>query len=83
MGCYAVDIKGQRFGRLVVIRRAYEHPPRTRAHAWWECRCDCGKTVSKSSYDLRGGRVKSCGCLRADMDKMRVIGKPKSEWWPA
>ena len=41
-GCYKqaqYDITGQRFGRLVVVRRA-ERAGLSKAH--WICRCDCG-----------------------------------------
>jgi len=53
-----VDLVGQRFGRLVVIKRAG-----TLRGARWECKCDCGATAFACSGDLRKGRPRSCGCL--------------------
>jgi hypothetical protein len=53
-----VDLVGQRFGRLVVVKRAG-----TLRGAQWKCRCDCGVTVLACSGDLRKGRPRSCGCL--------------------
>lgn len=55
-----VNLISQRFGRLVVIKRAG-----TLRGARWECRCDCGATVLACSGDLRKGRPRSCGCLIA------------------
>lgn len=54
-----IDLTGQRFGRLTVIKRAESKTSATR----WECLCDCGKTTVVQSYYLRNGMTKSCGCL--------------------
>lgn len=56
------DLRGARFGRLVV--RELE-AIRDR-HAYWRCDCDCGATCVTKSQRLTGGRVVSCGCFRAD-----------------
>ena len=53
------DLTGQRFGRLVVIRRAGSTP---RGLATWWCNCDCGNEVTVRGADMRSGRSKSCGC---------------------
>lgn len=52
-----VDLTGQRFGALVVLRRA---PNRGRKSAWW-VRCDCGAEKVTRGGGLKGGSVKSCG----------------------
>jgi len=57
-----VDLVGQRFGRLVVVKRAGT----LRKNARWECMCDCGATAFACSGDLRKGRPRSCGCLRSN-----------------
>lgn len=31
-------------------------------HMCWIVRCDCGNTKRMREYDLRIGRIKSCGC---------------------
>lgn len=54
----AINIAGQRFGRLTVIERV-ESP---RAQAQWRCVCDCGKETVVRSQDSRNGHTKSCGC---------------------
>jgi hypothetical protein len=55
----AVDLQGQRFGRLAAIEAISDHGVRK-----WLCRCDCGVVVAKTASMLRSGGVKSCGCLR-------------------
>lgn len=54
------NLVGQRFERLVVVGDAgicSKHNVR------WECVCDCGGRAVAYAYDLRAGKVKSCGCL--------------------
>jgi len=55
------NLVGQRFGRLVVVRRAG-----SRRGAQWECRCDCGNFTLACAGDLKKGRPRSCGCLRGN-----------------
>lgn len=56
-----LDLTGQRFGRLTVLR---EEPQRDKyGRVMWICRCDCGNIVSVAGTDLRRGSTKSCGCL--------------------
>lgn len=57
----ALDLTGQRFGRLTVIRPTEE---RRRKAVVWECKCDCGNTAFVSSKNLKTGTTRSCGCLR-------------------
>lgn len=39
----------------------------------WQCKCDCGKFKKKpvSTYCLKSGKVKSCGCLYLESNKGR------------
>jgi hypothetical protein len=57
-----IDLTGQRFGRLVVARRA----PSAASHARWLCSCDCGAESVVESRQLRSGHTRSCGCLQRD-----------------
>ena len=54
------DLKGQRFGRLVVLERAGSD---NQKRAVWECQCNCGTVCWVASSDLLNGNTKSCGCL--------------------
>lgn len=53
------DIKGQRFGKLVVI----EFKEIKKHRAMWLCKCDCGNTKTIYSDCLLRGDTKSCGCI--------------------
>lgn len=71
------DLTGQRFGRLIVTKRAGSDKWR---RATWECQCDCGEVRVEYSNNLLMGRVKSCGCLRSEKNLQNSIthGKRKS-----
>lgn len=66
---HAIDLKGQRFGMLVVKRRAGTNKHRK---ALWRCKCDCGKLTTVSSVDLKSGNTKSCGCLGRNYAKRNL-----------
>ena len=61
-----IDLTGQRFGRLVVEGFAYADKCR---RSMWKCRCDCGKEKIVAMQPLRDGRIKSCGCEKAERCK--------------
>lgn len=56
-----VDLKGQRFGRLVATHLASKSP------SMWACKCDCGGNAVIARSNLRKGRGRpptmSCGCI--------------------
>ncbi|PWF99650.1 hypothetical protein [Levilactobacillus bambusae] len=59
-----IDLKGQRFGRLVALEIAGQ---KGNGNKLWLCQCDCGNTCIKDGYNLRHGITKSCGCLVKDV----------------
>lgn len=59
-----IDLTGQRFSRLVVLRRVSNT---VRGAARWECRCDCGKVTEVTANSLRSRNTKSCGCLSREL----------------
>ena len=64
-GCGKIkDIAGQRFGRLIVLRRSerYVLIAGERRKYMWECRCDCGETVYRLSEKLQTD--KNCACMK-------------------
>lgn len=63
-----IDLKGQRFGRLLVLRQEQTRKRR----AYWLCRCDCGTEKILSASALRYGSTRSCGCLRKDISRARA-----------
>lgn len=58
----SVDVLGQTFGHLIVIRRDLNRISRGTA---WIVRCECGVEKSVIYSDLR--RIFSCGCMTSDL----------------
>ena len=64
-----IDITGQRFARLTVIK--YLQPEERRSKNFsWLCKCDCGKEVHSNYTKLKNGDIKSCGCLKTERIRM-------------
>lgn len=74
-----IDLTGQRFGRLVVIKRE----PTVNRHTIWLCECDCGKFVSVDAGNLRSNHTTSCGCFQreATSQSNRTHGKGHTRIW--
>ena len=75
------DLTGERFGRLIAIKRLGEEYRENRGR--WICICDCGNPTSTKTHSLTSGATKSCGCLgdevRADnRNKHRTHGLRKT-----
>jgi hypothetical protein len=62
-----LDLVGQRFGRLMVIKRVENKGKQTR----YLCRCDCGKEKIFYTTNLMRGLSTSCGCFRKEKSKER------------
>lgn len=60
----AVNMSGQRFGRLVALEPMHV---RSGGAIMWKCVCDCGKTKEILGPSLRSGATQSCGCLRREL----------------
>lgn len=58
-----VDLTGQRFGRLTVIRRC---GTAENLKPTWLCQCDCGNKKIVRGSDLKSGKQISCGCRRKE-----------------
>lgn len=58
----ALDLTGQRFGKLVALKRA---PRRDDKYTRWICQCDCGSIAEIRTDYLRNGHTTSCGCTKA------------------
>jgi hypothetical protein len=54
-----IDLTGQKFGMLTVVRRAASENGATR---WW-CGCDCGNLTTVAYSGLKSNTI-SCGCQR-------------------
>lgn len=56
-----IDVTGQRFGRLTVVRMA-----RKGRHSACECRCDCGTVKVVRWCTIKAGETTSCGCFASE-----------------
>ena len=81
-----LELTGQRFGRLKVLKLAEIKNKST----WWLCKCDCGNTTIVKGAKLRNGHTQSCGCLQkeAAAKALRAVsyrhggkGTPEYEAW--
>jgi hypothetical protein len=66
-----IDLTGQRFSCLTVIKRDGMTPDRKRV--LWHCRCDCGIELHVQAGNLKSGNSKSCGCLNRELISRRAI----------
>jgi len=57
----AIDITGERYGRLVAIR-----PDTSTGKRLWLFKCDCGTERLMPAGRIRSGVTSSCGCLRRE-----------------
>lgn len=63
------DLTGRRFGRLTVtgaLRRDSNY------NWYWNCVCDCGSETVVQGASLKSGDIKSCGCLKREVDSARL-----------
>lgn len=63
----ALDITGQRFGRLVALKKA----PSRNGSTYWLCQCDCGNQKEIKTGNLTRGATKSCGCICSTTGKIK------------
>ena len=54
-----LKLKGQRFGKLKVIKEL----PAENYESKWLCKCDCGNEKIATGWLLTNGAIKSCGCI--------------------
>lgn len=73
----ANNLVGQKFGRLVVLRKSGVDKKR---NFIWECKCECGNLTSAPAFTLRSGGKKSCGCLWLEqhLEKHKTHGESGS-----
>ena len=65
-----IDLTGQRFGRLTVIKRVdipIAEGKKKLIH--WLCKCDCGNEKITTTKSLRSLGTQSCGCLHREISR--------------
>lgn len=63
-------VVGDRFGRWTVVAESGHDVQR---NCLLECRCDCGGVGVRTASQLRAGVSRSCGCLRAEVERVASI----------
>lgn len=58
-----IDLTGQKYHRLTFLRYVGKN---VNGNAVWRVRCDCGVEFDAVGVAIRGGRTRSCGCLRIE-----------------
>lgn len=58
-----MDLTGQKFGRLTVIKEVKTNSKLR----YWLCKCNCGNEKIVRQSSLRDGTTKSCGCLTKEL----------------
>ena len=76
------NIAGKVFGRLTAVKPVRLTPQGT----VWECACRCGSSVEARIGHLQGKKIRSCGCLRSDLNqklfaKHGMSSTPTYEVW--
>lgn len=57
----AVDITGKKFARLTAVARVKGRG--------WRLQCKCGNEIVSQVGPVNAGKIKSCGCLRSEVEK--------------
>lgn len=67
-----IDLSGQQFGKLLVIKRdgTYEH--NGRKEPIYLCKCECGNFKYVSRTNLKCGNTSSCGCLGTSKGEYKI-----------
>lgn len=69
-----LDLTGQKFGRLTVIRQAPNHVSKGgQTSTCWYCHCECGNDCIVATQSLRNGRTKSCGCYCSEVKSSKKL----------
>jgi len=73
-----INITGQRFGDLEVIKRTQDKISASgRKSVQWLCRCDCGNEIIIAGSSLKRNITKSCGCLRKNIKTIHGLSNTK------
>ena len=65
----ALDLIGQKFGKLTPIERL----PSRNGKTYWLCKCECGNYTQVQTTHLRSGATKGCGCLHTIPIKKSIM----------
>lgn len=64
-----IDITGQKFGKLTVIKRAENTKL---GESRWVCKCECGNEKIIEGRKLRTAHTQSCGCIHKEYARRHI-----------
>ena len=67
------DLRGKRFGKLMVTDRVEVSKNDGTNVGLWKCKCDCGNESLVQGYRLIHGFTSSCGCLKQSRLEIYVL----------
>lgn len=67
------NLVGEKFGRLIVIKRVEKEENSKYKRVYWLCKCDCGNEKIIAVDLLIKGYTKSCGCLHDEVSRKRLL----------
>lgn len=71
------DLKGKKFGRLLVLEETSKRADG--GSIVWKCKCDCGNIVEISSKRLVNKLSVSCGCYQKEKQKFSMAKLRKKQ----
>lgn len=76
-----IDLTGQTFGRLTVVRQGERPDEVDNTRAYWWCQCSCGNPnlILAQGQLLRNGHKTSCGCVISQYEEkaMQILNEHK------
>ena len=72
-----LDLVGQTFGKLTVVKRIGSNAHGT---SMWLCECECGETSIVLASNLMYGTTRSCGCMMGHRTHGMSETKAYKEW---
>lgn len=83
-----VDMIGEKYGNLTVVRRGSKNPGSDSTPALWICVCDCGAERQADRKQLKKGHAATCGrgkcpfgiARRRHGIKGSKLNQPKARW---
>ena len=69
----ALELTGQKFGHLTVIKQM----PSKKGSTMWLCQCSCGNKTVAVGKELKFGHKKTCGCRHGLSPKDYIMSKIK------
>lgn len=67
----ALDLTGQKFNKLIAIKRV----PSKSGKTYWLCKCECGTEKEIQTSHLVSGAILSCGCFKGKNTFQKTEGE--------